>query len=334
MLVINWNEAKVRDPVTLADYIELTIALDSEHRSLEYLPEHFVEAIRDEPFAPEAEDFLDWDDADEAKGYYESAVSLIEKRSRWLGDLYPFTGEGNEVRFTPAFDRRKWMPYIFLLACSHHELIQRKGLRLESEFEGVCKGAMAALFSESADVFLFSQFSDDRSQLGHSARQAVKGLAAKLNTTVLVEETKIPTSSNEFGIDIVAIDSLDDNMGYPFFTFAQCTVSGDPTQWQRKKDEAQADHGGISAYIQIGIRHSNLFFVPHLPRNRVNEWSVWPHQISNCVFCDRYRICQALQRLRKSNKAGHLQAANGIIDNFIDNDGGKLSQANLARYST
>ena len=333
MVTINWTESKVSDPVTLADYIELTIALDGEHHSFEFIPDNFAEAIRDEPFSPEAADFLDWDDADDAKKYYESAVSLIERRARWFGDLYPFTGEGNVVRFTPASDRGSWSPYIFLLACSHHDLIKRKGLHLDRDFEDVCKEAIAALFSESADVFSFSQYSDDRRQMGHSARVAVHRLAEKLNSKVIVEDENIPTSSNEFGIDIAVIDALGDTLARPFFTFAQCTVSGDPGQWQRKKDEAQSEIGGINEYIHIGMRHSNLFFVPHLPRIRADKWSVWSHRISNCVFCDRYRICKALQRLSDSNRTELVQATNQIIGKFMASDGKKLSTDNLARYA-
>ena len=344
MVSINWNKHMVTDPINLADYIELTLALDGEHNSFEFGADDFTNAIREEAFSTvhadpsamdeETSDFIDGDEADETNEYYESAVALIGSRSRWLGDLYPFAVEDNEVRLTLGPDRRKWAPYIFLLACSHHSLMERNGLKLEQEFEGICKEAMAALFSEKAEVFSFSQFSDDRRQMGHSARRAVKHLAEKLNTRIIVDEGEIPTSSNEFGIDIAAIDAIGDKLGCPFFAFAQCTVSGDPKRWEAKKDEAQANIGGLGTYINIGAPHSNFFFVPHLPRERANKWSVYPHQISNCIFCDRYRICKAIWRLNASSDNGRAQAANRIIENFMDNDGKKLLQDNLPSYST
>ena len=182
MLELNWNKEVASDPVKLADYIELTIAIDGEHHGFDFTHAHFVNAIQDEPYDEDAESFLAGDEMDEAKEHFEDAVSLIERRSQWLGNLYPFTGVGDEVRLTTACDQSAWMPYLFLLACSHHSSIIGKGPMLATEFENICKEAMKALFNESADVFLFSQFSNDRKELGRPAREALKSLAGKLNT--------------------------------------------------------------------------------------------------------------------------------------------------------
>ena len=116
------------------------------------------------------------------------------------------------------------MPYVFLLACSNHSVVTLAGLQLDKEFEKISKEAMKALFHESANVFLFSQFSRDRAEMGLSAKDAVKCLAKKLNARVKNEDD-IPEGRHEFGIDIAGIDSSSDGLGYPFFAFAQCTVA-------------------------------------------------------------------------------------------------------------
>ena len=65
-------------------------------------------------------------------------------------------------------------------------------------------------------------------------------MATKLNTVVKpVGDT--PDRQNEYGIDIAAIEALDDPVGYPFFkTIAQCTISQD---WQMKKDVSPSTAG-------------------------------------------------------------------------------------------
>ena len=325
MLEINWNEGVVNDPVRLADYIELTIAIDSEHGGLAFTHADFVNAVQDAPYNDIEDSFLEWDEMDETKCHFEDALSLIERRHQWLGSLHPFVVEGDEVRLAPGSGRDGWTPYIFLLACSHHASISGKGPRLETEFEKICKEAMKSFFNESAYVFLFSQFSEDRARLGRSAREAVKNLAAMLNTRIAIPEENIPTGSNEFGIDIVAIDTLDDRLGYPFFAFAQCTVSQYPQVWGRKNSEARADHG-LAEYILLNIQHPNLLFIPHLPRKDLDalDESVLPHEISNCVFCDRYRICKALHRLEHFRSDEPRRNVAEIIAAFLDSYGAKL----------
>ena len=206
---LNWNKGVAKDPVKLADYIELTLTIDEDHFGDKFTYAHFVSLIQDEPYVgsredvfptndesdEDSEEFLTGDEMDDTLEYYENAVSLIAQRSQWLGDQYPFSGLGQEVRLVVGQDKGKYMPYIFLLVCSHnqiapppHETIRAHTYRLAVEFEGICKEAMKSLFNELADVFLFSQFSNDRSNLGRSAREAVKNLAMKLNTKVKNKE--------------------------------------------------------------------------------------------------------------------------------------------------
>ena len=334
MLEINWNEGVVNDPVKLADYIELTIAIDSEHEGMVFTHADFVNSVQDTPYNDIEDSFLEGDEVDETKCHFEDALSLIERRRQWLGSLHPFVVDGDEVRLVPGSDRDEWTPYVFLLACSHYASITGKGPRLETEFEKICKEAMKALFSESADVFLFSQFSRDRAKLGRSAREAVKNLAAMLNTSMVRPEEDIPTGPNEFGIDIIAIDALDDRLGYPFFAFAQCTVSQSSREWGRKNSEARADHG-LAAYILLNVQHPNFLFIPHLPREDFDtlDESVLPHEISNCVFCDRYRICKALHRLAYFRDGEPRRFIAEIIDAFLDSYGAKLCSDSLSDFT-
>ena len=333
MLELNWNKGVAKDPVKLADYIELTLTIDDDHFGNEFTYAHFVNLIQDEPYVGNQEDsatddeldegseeFLAGDEMDEALEHYENAVSLIAQRSQWLGDQYPFSGLGQEVRFAVGQDKGKYMPYIFLLVCSHHQIVRPPNetirghtRRLAVEFEHICKEAMKSFFNEQADVFLFSQFSNDRSNLGRSAREAVRNLAMKLNAGVKNEDD-IPNGPNEFGIDIAAIDALDDQLGYPFFAFAQCTISQD---WHKKKEEAQSQHA-LSAYIDLQVSHSNLIFIPYLPRLSTDRWSVPPHYTINCIICDRYRICKLLQRLKKFESRIPEQNIVGILNSFTD----------------
>ncbi len=333
MLELNWNKGVAKDPVKLADYIELTLMMDEDHLESVFTYAHFVSLIQDEPYVgnqeyspvdEEAEEdpdeFLAGDEMDETLEYYENAIFLIAQRSQWLGDQYPFSCLGQEVKLAVGEDKGKYMPYIFMLVCSNHQIIhplhetiKAHSRRLAVEFEGICKEAMKSLFNEMADVFLFSQFGSDRSNLGRSAREAVKNLAMKLNAEVK-NEADIPDTPNEFGIDIAAIDTLEDQLGYPFFAFAQCTISQD---WQNKKEEAQSQHA-LSAYIDLQVSHSNFIFIPYLPRLSKGTWSVPPHYTINCVIFDRYRICKMLQRLERFESRIPEQNTSEILGSLTD----------------
>lgn len=315
MLSINWNKVTTNGPVKLADCIELTIALDDDHVSDTFGYADYIDLIRDEPYevAGDGEDlaFLDGDEADEAKIHFESAVSLMQQRRRWMGELYPFMGDGSEVQFSPVSDQRIWMPYIFLLACSNHVFVPYGDRKFTTGFEIVSKAAMRALFDQAADVFLFSQFSNDRAKIGLSARDAVIEVCARLHAQVVYED-RIPTTQQEFGIDIIAIDSVGDPLSSPFAAFAQCTIG---SNWESKKHEAQP-RNRLNAYVHLTAEYSNLLFIPHLPRLETGEWDASPHETINCLLRDRFSICRMLERVRTSSDPTAQQQMTAVIDEF------------------
>ena len=317
MLNLSWNKFATDDAVKLADYIELTIFLDHNHGKDEFGYSDFMRLIRDEPFDDldddEDQEFVDGDEADETKIHFESAVSLVEQRSRWLGELYPFEGIGDEVQFSGIPDHHKWMPYIYLLACSNHRFVVYQRRRFETGFERVAKEAMRAGFNEAADVFLFSQFSADRAKIGMSARDAVKVIAKRLRALVL-NESRIPNTQQEFGIDIIAIDPAGDALSVPFAAFAQCTIG---KAWEAKKHEAQI-RNRLAAYIHVTVDYSNLLFIPHFPRLETGEWDASPHEVINCLLRDRYGICKMLERTRGFMDQSATQSVDAIVEEFYN----------------
>ena len=317
MLDLNWNKFATDNPVKLADYIELTIALDHDHGKDDFGYSDFIRLIRDEPFDDLDEDadqgFVDGDEADETKIHFESAVSLVEQRSRWLGELYPFEGIGDEVQFSGVQDHHKWMPYIFLLACSNHRFLVYQRRKFETGFERISKEAMRAGFNEAADVLLFSQFSDDRAQIGRSARDAIKEIAKRLRASV-INESRIPNTQQEFGIDLIAIDPAGDVLSVPFAAFGQCTIG---REWEAKKHEAQP-RSRLAAYIHVTVDYSNLLFMPHFPRLETGEWDAHPHEVINCLLRDRYSICKMLERTRGFEDQSRAQSIDEVVDGFYD----------------
>lgn len=357
MLEINWDEA-VGDPVVLADYIEMAISLDEAHSGWEFTYANFVDYLQDVPFSGDTYGSLDDDDRgerqpqphfvqgesyidepvgflsgdrmDEMQPYFDDAVALIERRRQWLGDLYPFTVHGNDVRLSNRPERSVWTPYVFLLACSHHNLIMRRPPTLDAEFEKICKEAMKSLCHDEASVFLFSQNSEDRRELGRSARAAIPKLASMLNAAV-AHESEIPDTPREFGIDIIAIDKMDDDLGYSLLMTAQCTIASDPSDWERKKAEPKWD--GISYFIPYDVPPVTVLFIPHLPRKQADKWSVQAFHLNGSIVCDRYRICRLIQRHSKFPDSCAAQSVAGIVEDFIGRDGGKIAKSNLDRYS-
>lgn len=317
MPALNWI-AEAEHPVKIADYIELTLTMDIDHPGYEFTAGHFTDVMQESPSIDEYDSggvpgsFLAGDAMDETRVHFDDAVSLIERRRQWLGDLYPFSVENGAVQLQhePAADNG--MPYTFLLACSLHQALHSSQV-LTRQFEQVCKEGMRALFNESAEVFLFSQFSRDRAELGRSAREAVPILAEKLNTKVKDEE-EIPDQPNEFGIDIIAIDSLGDSVGYPFFAFAQCTIAQD---WSRKKGEARALNALI-AYVGLDVEHSNLIFIPHFLRENADRWSARPDETVGCIIFDRLRICRMLERLKGFKDSNPLETLNSVLKEFSE----------------
>ena len=288
MVEFGWSREIVDDVVDLADCIELTVALNNEYDG------HFTRAdfntVQNEIFSEKEDDFLQGDQVDDLNAPFEEAMDLIKKRSSWLGEIYPFRQDDGEVLFAPQTSQKHYLSYLFLLTCSCHNRIPVLRHNLRVEFENLCKEAMRALFPKWAEVFLFSQNSKDRIDLGRSATKAIPALAKKLNTQVL-QNAKLPDTQREYGIDLIAIYPFGDEVEYPFFAFAQCTVA---KEWWTKQREAKADQD-LKGVMSL-TNHTNFLLIPHFPRINLTEWRADQLISIDCILCDRYRICRLLEK--------------------------------------
>ena len=286
-----WNKITIEDAVGLADHIECHVAFSNEYYGC-FNYADFVDIIKDDISSGDDSHLQGNEWIDEYESNFDDAIGLIKSRIFWLKDVYPFECEGREVRLSVKAGTKNHLVYLFLLACSFHDSFPDLKSSLPVDFEIICKQAMQALFPDWAEVLLFSKHSEDRRKIfGTSASQAVPVLAKKLNA-MLKRENEIPDSQNEYGIDIVAICPFDDNLEYPFFAFAQCTVA---KEWWRKKHEA-IPNSSLLAFVDLQVNSSNFLMIPHFPRKTAEKWSVSPDRVTDCVLCDRYRICWLLEK--------------------------------------
>ena len=288
---IDWGSDTAKNSIALADAIELAVALDEAGYYGRFTQADFQSALT-EVLGDDNASYLPGDQADERAGVFEEALGLIEKRGAWLKDGYPFTVVDGEARFAPEPCANRHLPYLFMLACSNKKHIPQLDRQLPIQFENLCKEALKGLFPGWADVWSFSQYSEDRKTVfGYSAAQAVPQLAKKLNANAK-DAGEIPSAPREFGIDIVVVSSFDDSAPYPFFAFAQCTVAQD---WWDKRHEAIASNS-LTGFIDLNVQHSNFLMIPHFPRHDLKKWSEDPSRTGNCILCDRYRICRLLEK--------------------------------------
>ena len=293
MIDFPWGQEIVKDVVDLADCIELVVAFSDDDDAGRFTHADFILAVQSEILSEEEDDFLSGEQIDDLNANFEEAMALIKNRALWLGETYPFRQDDGEVLFAPQTSKKHYLSYLFLLACSCHNRIPSFRPALRVEFENLCKEAMRALFPAWAEVFLFSQNSEDRKNLGWSARKAISALAEKLNAQVYQEEIdKLPDTQRECGIDLIAICSFDDELEYPFFAFAQCTVA---KEWWTKKHEAKK-RDALSAFVRLDTDHTNFLLIPHFPRISLTEWREDRSHTIDCILCDRYRICRLLEK--------------------------------------
>ena len=286
MLEIQWNKDVTKDPLILADAIELAVAFGDESYGDQFTQADFLHFVASESLSDDDESPITGDVADERVEQFEQALTLIADRARWLGDTYPFSVEAGEVRLTPQPTLRRHLCYLFLLVCSNGNSVPSIKSALPDQFEDLCKEAFRSLFPEWAEVYLFSQRSEDRKNVfGYSAREAIPKLAEKLNAR-LKDPDRLPKTQREFGIDMIAICPFGDQTPYPFFAFAQCTIGQD---WWDKRHEAIAD-SALTGFINLNARHSNFLMIPHFPRYSLECWSEDPARTGNCILCDRFRI--------------------------------------------
>ena len=290
MLDFDWSKEIIQDVVDLTDCIELVIAFSDDEYNGRFTGADFMNIVQNDIFGDDKSSFLQGDKVDDLYASFEDAMVLIKQRASWLGETYPFRQEDSEVQFVPPTSEESYLWYLFLLVCSSHNRIPSLQHDLRIRFEDICKEALRALFPDWADIFLFSQNSDDRKHLGWPAKQAIPALAKKLNAKV--RPVTLPDTQEEYGIDLVVICSFGDKLEYPFFAFAQCTVAKD---WWRKRDEAQACRA-LSGVVSLDTAHTNFLFIPHFPRVTTSEWIKTRQYPINCILCDRFRICRLLKK--------------------------------------
>ena len=293
MLDISWSSDITENPLRLADAIELAVAFGGDNYNNRFTRADFQYCVDTENLSDDDyPSYLTGDQADERNIHFEEALKLIRDRAKWLGTAYPFSVETDEVQFKPQPTPRRHLPYLFLLVCSNGNSVPTLKSALPDQFELLCKEALRSLFPHWAIVLSFGQRSEDRKAIfGYSAKKAVPKLAAMLNAELLKAD-QIPDTQQEFGIDIIAICPFGDQSGHPFFAFAQCTLGQD---WWKKRHEASAD-SELGAFVHLEANHSNFLMIPHFPRYNLDCWSEKPWRTGNCILCDRFRICNLLEK--------------------------------------
>lgn len=292
MLEMIWGTDTTNDSLILADAIELAVAFAKDDYNGRFTRADFLHLAVSESLDDNEMSYLPGDQADERTAQFEEALNLIKNRGTWLGISYPFIVSNGEIRFSSPSEIGKCLPYLFLLVCSNGNYVPSLKRALPAQFESLCKEAFRSLFPEWAEILLFSQTSDDRrTHFGWAARDAVPKLAAMLNAR-LINADKLSSTQREFGIDLVAICPLGDESPYPFFAFAQCTIE---QEWQDKRHEAIAQNE-LTEFIHLNTRHSNFLMIPHFPRQSLEAWSGDPSRASNCILCDRFRLCRMLEK--------------------------------------
>lgn len=292
MLDMTWSPDTTKDPLILADAIELAVAFAKDDYDGRFTRADFQHLAASESLDDNEMSYLTGDQADERTEQFEQALSLIKSRASWLGVGYPFGVSANEVRFSPPTAIGKCLPYLFLLVCSNGNYVPSLKSALPTQFENLCKEAFRSLFPEWAEVLLFSQKSQDRmTHFGWAASDAVPKLAKKLNAD-LVNAAQLSNTQREFGIDLIAICPFDDQAPYPLFAFAQCTIE---QEWWGKRHEAIAQTE-LAGFVHLNALHSNFLMIPHFPRYSLEEWSEDPGRTGNCILCDRFRLCRLLEK--------------------------------------
>ena len=289
---MSWNSALARDPLVLADAIELLVAFAEDDYSGRFTRANFQHFVTMENLNDDETTYVTGDDADEYNRQFDDAVTLIKRRADWLGAFYPFRSVSDEVIFDAPSGASEHLPYLFLLVCSNGNSVPLLKKALPGQFENLCKEAFRSLFPEWAVVLLFSKDSEDRKSIfGSPASSAVPKLAELLNARV-IDASQLGSTQREYGIDLMAICQFDDEAAYPFFAFAQCTIE---QNWSPKRTEAIAENE-LAAVVTLNARHTNFLMIPHFPRYSLEEWSEDPSRTGNCVLCDRFRICRLLQK--------------------------------------
>ena len=294
MLDLTWSSDITKDPLILADAVELAVAFAEDDYNGRFTKADFQHLTANESLSDNNMSYLTGDQIDERTEQFEQALTLIGNRASWLGVAYPFSITPDEVRFSPPITIEQCLPYLFLLVCSNSNYAPSLKGALPAQFESLCKEAFRSLFPEWAEVLLFSQKSEDRkNHFGWAAKDAVPKLAEMLNAE-LNNADQLSSTQREFGIDLIAICPFDDQSAYPYFAFAQCTME---QEWWSKRHEAIAQ-SELTGFVNLNANHSNFLMIPHFPRYNLESWSEDAGRTGNCILCDRFRLCRLLERSR------------------------------------
>ncbi len=294
MVKVSWTKEIIKDVVRLTDCIEMLVAFSQREYDCRFNVSDFNEIIGTEVLNEDRDGYLQGEEIDEFRSYFDQAVSMVRKRAIWFEDVYPFKVESNVVYWNGSRDiKEEHLLYLVLLACSVSHHIPSMSDSLRSAFEELSKIAMKGMFPIETQVLQFGPRSADRRNVfGGAANKAVPKLASKLNAQ-LINEDQLPTELRDFGIDIIAILGFGDSVPYTFFATAQCATG---EKWWEKRNEARAANE-LAGFIHLNVSHTNILFVPHCPRVQFDAWNEDPARTGDCVLCDRYRIC----RLVRSN---------------------------------
>ena len=315
MIELSWDSSVTKNPLTLADAIELTVAFGSEFSNGHFTRADFQNRLDTESLSDDEQKFLDGEAADQRNEQFDQALNLVRNRALWLDQMYPFRAGPNAVHFQPESTLGDYLSYLFLLVCSNASAVPSLKTRLPVQFEELCKEAFRSLFPSWAKVVSFSQHSKERASVfGYSASDAIPKLAKKLNATV-VNAHDIPDTQREFGIDLVAICPFGDASAYPVFAFAQCTIT---EQWWEKRHEAIADTA-LTGFINLTARHSNFLMIPFFPRYSLSRWSEDPGRTGNCILCDRFRLCQLLKHGRFASDGDIPKSIEDVFETLKEN---------------
>ena len=291
MVKVDWSKEILKSAVRLTDCIELLVAFSHSDYDCRFNVSDFNEIIGSEIVNEESDNFLQGEEIDDFRLYYDQAVSMVGKRAIWFEDVYPFKVDSNVIYWGGSQDlNEEHLLYLVLLVCSVSNHIPCMSDSIRLAFEELTKIAMKSMFSEQMQVLQFGPRSTDRRNVfGAAANIAVPKLANKLHA-ILVNEEQLPTESRDFGIDVIAIQEFEDEVPYSFFVTAQCATG---EKWWEKRNEARAANE-LASYIHLNVPNTNFLFIPHLPRVQLDTWDRDAGRTGDCVICDRYRICRLI----------------------------------------
>lgn len=277
------------NPNSHADWMEIEALRDSDRRCSR---EDLVSALRTSGSYEDVDEREpDRDPGSEImQEIAQSAYDLLESRSEYLGDAYPFTLEGTSIKVKRSSER---LVYTFLLLSSNLGGDQGStNNAYASTFEDVSASAIRLyLGGDANDAQVY--------QLGHPRRHgqpsgfldAVTELASKLGEGGTGRHRSNDAHLKDGKLDIVAWIPHTDRREGQVIGFGQCATG---KNWKEKITELQP-----SSFCRLWMTDSpvetpfRLFFVPH-----VIDSSDWLRvSINSGILFDRLRIAKFSSKL-------------------------------------